>query len=282
VSAQGENARELLRLNGREAIRRDGLVWTPDGRYLLFAKTVEAAPRSFRLELWRADARVQEAHPIGVLVSDMAFGDGSSGLSIHPEGKSVVFQAGRRRPEVWVMENVLPASKAAPVPEFLDEVTLEAWFNFSSLGPEHQVIAEKGNHNYDGASCGMSLTPGGLLQWGIRHGHTSFGESGDWSIDAILGEAVLHPNTWYHVAGTVYSSRSASIYLNGALIKTGAITQSILARPTEPLYIGLSVYFGVPSYRFNGKVDGVAYYERALSVDEIRQRYQAGLPQHRN
>ncbi|MCX6559385.1 MAG: hypothetical protein NTZ26_02615 [Candidatus Aminicenantes bacterium] len=282
VSAQGENARELLRLSGREAVRRDGLVWTPDGRYLLFAKTVEAAPRSFRLELWRASPRGQEAHNVGVLASDMAFGDGASGLRIHPDGKSVAFQAGRRKPEVWVMENVLPATKAGPVPEFLDEVTLEAWINFSSLGPELQAIAVKGTHNYDGVSCAIYLNTEGRLHLGIRHCHTSFGESGDWSIECIVGDAVLHPNTWYHVAGTVYSSRSASIYLNGALMKTGAITQSILARPTEPLYIGLSTLFGVPSYRFNGTVDGAALYERVLSANEIRQHYQAGLPTHRN
>jgi Tol biopolymer transport system component len=278
VPARGGDAREILRLSGREAIRRDGLVWTPDGRYLLFAKTVEAAPRSFRLELWRAAARVQEVDPVGVLVSDMAYGDGSTGLRIHPEGKSIAFQAGRRKPEVWVLENVLPATKAGPAPEFLDELTLEAWINFSSLGPVHQAIVVKGNYNYDGVSCALNLNPEGRLHWGIRHGHTSFGESGDWSIDAIVGDTVLQPNTWYHVAGTVYSSRSASLYLNGALMKTGPITQTILARPAEPLHIGLTMYYGVPSYRFNGTVDGAALYERVLSADEIRQRYQAGRP----
>jgi hypothetical protein len=93
---------------------------------------------------------------------------------------------------------------------------------------------------------------------------------------------VLHPNTWYHVAGTAFSSKSASIYLNGALMKTGVITQTILARPREPLHTGVLIYYGVPSYRFNGMIDGVTYIERALSADEIRRRYLAGLPKHKN
>lgn len=282
VSVQGKNARELLRLSGRETIRRDALVWTPDGRYLLFAKTVETAPRSYRLELWRASPRGQDAYNVGVLASDMAFGDGASGLHIHPDGKSVAFQAGRRRPEVWVMENVLPATKAEPVPEFLDEVSLEAWIKFPGLPPGVQTIAAKGNNNYEGTTCSLSLDPQGKIHWGTRHSHSSFGESGDWSIEGIIGDTVLRPDTWYYLAGTVYAAKSASLYLDGALLKTGAITQTIPARPKEPLHIGLSVYYGAPAFHFNGTVDGAAYYERVLSADEIMQRYQAGLPKHKN
>ncbi len=278
VPARGGDAREILQLNRREAIRRDGLAWTPDGHSLLFAKAVEVIPRSFRLELWRAAARAGEAHPIGVLVSDMAYGDGSTGLRIHPDGKSVAFQAGPRKPEVWVMENVLPATKAEPVPEFLDELTLEAWFNTANVGPEYQTIAAKGNHSYEGVSCFLNLTPQGRLRWGIRHGHTYFGEGGDSSIEGLIGDVVLRPNTWYHVVGTVYSLKSMSLYLDGVLIKTGPITQTIPARPTEPLHIGLSMYYGAPSSRFNGAIDGVALYERVLSADEIRRHHQAGRP----
>ncbi len=84
------------------------------------------------------------------------------------------------------------------------------------------------------------------------------------------------------MVGTVYSSKSMSLYLNGDLIKTGPITQTIPARPTEPLHIGLMMYYGAPSFRFNGKIDGVALYERVLSADEIRQRYQAGLAKHKS
>jgi hypothetical protein len=281
VPAKGGDARTLLQLGRRETVRRDGLVWTPDGRSLLLAKAIETSKHAFRLELWRASPRDQEAHNVGVLASDMAFGDGSSGLRIHPDGKNVVFQAGQRRPEVWVMENVLPATKAERLPEFLDEVTLEAWINVSGLGSSLQTIAAKGNHNYDGVSCILNLNPEGRLRFGIRHSHTYFGESGDWSIEGIVGDSPLRLNTWYYVAGTVYSSKSASIYVNGALQKTGVITQSIPARPSEPLHIGLSMYYGEPVSRFNGSIDDVVFHERALTADEIRQRYLAGLPRHR-
>ncbi len=277
VAVDGRDAREILRLSGWETIRRGGLAWTPDGAHLLFAKAIEISPHAFRLELWRTSPRNSETKNIGVLVSDMAFGDGSSGLSLHPNGKSVVFQAGPRKPEVWVMENVLPATKAESTPDFLNELTLEAWINFSDLDPSTQVIAAKGNFTYEGVCCSLGLTPEGRLQWGIRHSHTFYGDSGDWSIEGIIGDTVLRPNTWYHVAGTVYSSQSASLYLDGALLKTGPITQTIPARSTEPLNIGMHLYYGEPAYRFKGSVDGVAFQERALSAEEIRKHYLAGV-----
>ncbi len=59
--------------SGARPIRRDGLAWTPDGRYLLFAKAVEVSRVPSGWSSGELAARVQEAYPIGVLVSDMAY-----------------------------------------------------------------------------------------------------------------------------------------------------------------------------------------------------------------
>jgi len=281
MPAQGEGAHELLSLNGHESVRRDGLVWTPDGRYLLFAKAIETSPHAFRLELWRVSPRDQESSKVGVLGADLAFGDGSSGLCIHPDGKTIAFHAGQRKPEVWLIENFQPAPKAAEDSQILNELTVEAWINASSLSPDQQTILVKGDHNYDGAAYGLSLTAQGKILWGVRHYHLFYGDGGDWSIDAIVTDTSLNTNTWYQVVGTIYSSRSASIYVNGALSKAGVITQSIPSRPAEPLRIGSSLYFGTPKFFFKGMIDEVAVFERVLSADEILQHYQAGLKRKR-
>ena len=145
MSAQGADAHELLRLNGRETIRRDGLVWTPDGRHLLFAKAIETTGHSSELELWRVDPLSRESQKVGVLASDMTFGDGSSGLSVHPDGKSIAFHAGRRKPEIWAMENFQPAPRTAAFLNILYELTVEAWINTSSMGLTQQTILAKGD-----------------------------------------------------------------------------------------------------------------------------------------
>ena len=179
------------------------------------------------------------------------------------------------------MENFQPAPKAAEDSQILNELTVEAWINASSLGPDQQTILVKGDHNYDGAAYGLSLTAQGKILWGVRHDHLFYGDGVDWSIDAIVTDMSLNTNTWYQVVGTIYSSRSAIIYVNGALSKAGVITQSIPSRPTEPLRIGWSLYFGTPKFFFKGMIDEVAVFERVLSADEILQHYQAGLKRKR-
>ncbi|MDD8026986.1 MAG: sialidase domain-containing protein [Acidobacteriota bacterium] len=282
MTTQGADAHEILRLNGRETIRRDGLVWTPDGQYLLFAKAIEIARFASRLELWRISPRDQEPRKIGLLASDMAFGDGSSGLGIHPDGKSIVFHAGPRRPEVWRLENFQPAPKNDAFLDILHELTMEAWIKTSRQGPSLQVIMAKGGYTYDGVGYALFLNAQGRLQCGVRHTHTYYGESGDWSIDGIMADTALQADTWYHVVGVVYSSKSVSIYVNGTLVKTGAITQSILSRPNEPLRIGSGSNYGQPDWKFDGSIDEVAIYDRALSADEIQQRHQAGIQRHKD
>jgi len=43
-----------------------------------------------------------------------------------------------------------------------------------------------------------------------------------------------------------------------------------------------TIYFGVSSSPFIGSIDDVEVYDRVLSPEEIRQRYLAGLPRHKN
>ena len=42
------------------------------------------------------------------------------------------------------------------------------------------------------------------------------------------------------------------------------------------------LYYGTPAFSFKGLIDEVAIYDRVLSAEEIRQRYLAGLPRHKN
>ncbi|GEM_PF-516774 len=282
MSDQGAGAHEILRLEGRDTLRRDGLVWTPDGQRLLFAKMIETAPSACRLELWWISPRNRETGKVSILASDSAFGDGTSGLRMHPDGRSVAFHAGSRKPEIWKMDNFQPAPKAAAFLDILHELTMEAWIRPTRLGASNQMIMVKGSYTYDGVGYSLWLDQQGRLQCGVRHTHTYFGESGDWSIDGIVTDTKLRPDTWYHVVGIIYSSKRASIYVNGALVKTGAITQSILSRPNEPLYIGSGSHYGQPDWRFDGSIDEVAINDRALSAEEIQQRYQAGLSRHKN
>jgi hypothetical protein len=86
--------------------------------------------------------------------------------------------------------------------------------------------------------------------------------------------------TWYHVAAS-YANGTEKVYVNGNLItqNTGINTKSALAC-TSPLTIGAEVVevgFSAPYYLgtsyYEGKIDEVRFYNRALADADVKQLY---------
>ena len=109
MPADGGEPRELLRLEDPEYISGVvGLVWTPDGRELLFGTGVWGSPER---TLWRIPAAGGERKKLGVAM------EGLGRLSIHPDGSRIAFSAGSNNAEVWAMENFLPKLGGSTVSE---------------------------------------------------------------------------------------------------------------------------------------------------------------------
>ena len=103
MPAVGGEARELLRLQQPESI---GLpVWTPDGREILFARSRSSSLDEWTRELWRISAEGGEPQKLELAMERLR------DLRFHPDGKRVVFTAGKGEAEVWVMENFLPKAE---------------------------------------------------------------------------------------------------------------------------------------------------------------------------
>jgi hypothetical protein len=79
------------------------------------------------------------------------------------------------------------------------------------------------------------------------------------------GTAALGLNVWTHLAAT-YDGAMLRLYVNGALAGSTALTGSLDAT-TGPLRIGGN---SVRSEWFNGLIDEVRVYSRALSQSEIQ------------
>ena len=79
------------------------------------------------------------------------------------------------------------------------------------------------------------------------------------------GTSVLSLNTWTHLA-TTYDGAALKLYVNGAMVKSRALTGTIIAS-TGPLDIGSDAVWG--EY-FAGLIDDVRVYNRALSQAEIQ------------
>jgi len=82
----------------------------------------------------------------------------------------------------------------------------------------------------------------------------------------------LSLNQWHQITG-VYDGSSLKIYVNGALDNqlnfTGLINQN-----SEPLLFGSHKYYSFSDYWFNGKLDDIGIWNRALTPQEITNLYQ--------
>ncbi|GAI38188.1 unnamed protein product, partial [marine sediment metagenome] len=78
---------------------------------------------------------------------------------------------------------------------------------------------------------------------------------------------VLAVNEWYHLAGT-YDGNELKIYVNGVLKKATFVIGTI-TKYSGSLNIGRNSYW--TNRLFNGAIDEMAIYNRALSEDEIQE-----------
>lgn len=80
-------------------------------------------------------------------------------------------------------------------------------------------------------------------------------------------------NTWYHVVGTydmdLSTDESLKLYVDGELVDTNLDTGGILVNGVNDLYMG--VHYQTKTNGFNGQIDDVKIYNRALSASEVKQ-----------
>jgi N-acetylneuraminic acid mutarotase len=142
-------------------------------------------------------------------------------------------------------------------------LTLDAWIYPHSL-PTGDVMAvvNKGDYSYRLQLEGRPSFPAGVT-WALY--------CGGW-IDVFSG---IQPplDSWTHIAGT-YDGAAATVYVNGSLVNTVAV--SCLSTSTQDLAIGVNLDFPTRPH-FNGLVDEVHLYGRALTGSEVTAIYQSGV-----
>jgi hypothetical protein len=134
-------------------------------------------------------------------------------------------------------------------------MTLEAWVKPNSLsGWTNVIMKERGTTGLNYALYASDNTgqpPAGYVYRGS-------------DINAV-GTTALAIGAWTHLA-TTYDGANLRLYVNGALVRTRAVTGT-LANTANPLRIGGDLPWG--EY-FNGLIDEVRVYSRALSLAEIQ------------
>jgi hypothetical protein len=141
-------------------------------------------------------------------------------------------------------------------------LTIEMWANITGSSATDYVLLAKpwtngttGNPPYE---YGVEYDANGLHTLDFYFGDTTNTRRGPYSITPVLG-------TWTHLAFT-FEGTTVKGYLDGVLKISSPITATIQSRATD-LLIGVD---GALSQGFNGRLDDVRLYNRALSQVEIQ------------
>lgn len=140
--------------------------------------------------------------------------------------------------------------------------TIDAWIKRNSSTYDYgAIVVKKGGNDQSGYSL-----------------ESSFGGIGFWV--NILGKgwvespaASINPDQWYHVAG-VYDGSVISLYVNGVSVGTPTPSEGSIAFSNSALNIGHDTSHTERHY--NGLIDEVHLFNRALSPAEIQEIYSAG------
>ncbi|MGA2669350.1 MAG: LamG domain-containing protein, partial [Ignavibacteria bacterium] len=155
-------------------------------------------------------------------------------------------------------------------------ISLEFWVNPSVAQTGSRIIAKKlGSDDSGSYMVGFATSPpSNTLFFGVTVNDTWYDLSSN-------TKTVIPTGTWSHVVCTYQSGTGLAIYINGALSASMVLPVSgpIYSEPKpaiQPVYIG---YDGGsnPVRFFKGGLDEVKIYNRALTPNQIQQRYQEGM-----
>ena len=134
------------------------------------------------------------------------------------------------------------------------QMTISQWVYVDDLPASNAWLFSK-ESNYS-----MYLEPSGRLRFNSQGGNTGSA--------AVTAVGSIQAGRWHHVAAVMdRDALQLSVYIDGQLAATTATPLASANVNTSPLTIGS---LGTnPFTRFNGRLDEIAIFDRALSADEI-------------
>ena len=151
--------------------------------------------------------------------------------------------------------------------DFTNGLTVAAWVYYDAFNSWSRIIDFGQGEANDNILFGNSATSN-ALQYSV---FTGGGNGGTVSI------STLEIGKWQHVIATEDSSGNVVLYKNGVAIKTGSTDVPASVSRTSS-FIAQSNW-AADGY-FDGKMDDVRVYNRALSTDEITRLYDLGATTH--
>lgn len=146
-------------------------------------------------------------------------------------------------------------------------LTVSAWINTETLASSKSRRIVDGDFSDSVRGYSLIQKPDNTLLFGVRNSGASIGR-GDSS-------TTMSMNKWFHVVGT-YDGSKVSIYVNGLLEDENPYSNTI-TYGSNPIEIGRYRAHPDDGYDFDGLIDEVRIYDRALSEKEVFDLYENGI-----
>ncbi|MEM5829792.1 MAG: LamG domain-containing protein [Candidatus Aenigmatarchaeota archaeon] len=138
--------------------------------------------------------------------------------------------------------------------------TIATWVYFNGSGSERGIV-----------SNGEGNARGWMLFWRGDSYYMYWRNSNGTQGDDLYFNANGYQNRWVHIVA-IWNNGYKALYLNGSKVAQKSTSLTLGGYPTRDLYIGRKDSF---STIFNGTIDEVRIYNRALSEEEIKENYNA-------
>ncbi|MEQ9049213.1 MAG: LamG-like jellyroll fold domain-containing protein, partial [Marinoscillum sp.] len=147
----------------------------------------------------------------------------------------------------------------APELEPTNAITVSAWVNPDNY--ENTGIVCKRNSANGRPYNSYSISFGGDKKFSFTVSTTATGDDGY----GLIQKTDFEYGTWNHVVGT-YDGSKVSLYVNGVL-ETDTVASGSIVYSSLDLYFGRT---GASNYTYDGRLDEVRIYNRALKPAEIK------------
>ena len=124
------------------------------------------------------------------------------------------------------------------------------------------IVVQRSITSADG-SYGLSIVNNGKAMFYVYNGGLGF---------IFQSDVIVNDGLWHHIVVVRTNSTDGEIYIDGSLAGSGSGPARSLNN--VPVWIGRA--FTTPDY-FNGSIDDVRIYDKALIAEEVQQLYQDGL-----
>ena len=148
-----------------------------------------------------------------------------------------------------------------------NELSIAGWVRPEDGGTDRRIIIKANGLNLSDQYWGLTVDNSLALDMRLKAGGTT---------DLLVKNNVLSPGKWHHVAGT-YDGTTMRLYVNGNLVESQVHTSggSLDGDTSVPVTLGAANVSGRP---FDGRLDDIRVYSRAMCPEEIRGLYKGGRP----